>query len=352
MNKVFNKCLFRKGKDCNLALLWLFSCLLFAELCFTEGCSTQPQSGSSEKKEDRILLPSPVTTSVSPLSYCEQQRASKSSSHLFVDSGSGSRPEAWKGIKRIVLVVLENTDFEEAIEQPFLRSLASRGALLTQSYGVTHPSEPNYLALTSATLGHPPYGSGSQNLDVQHLGDLLGRKSLRWKVYAEGYPGGCFLGVSLGKYVLRHVPFLSFQNITQSNERCSQIVPASDFDGDIEKHAMADFSLYIPDLHNDGHDTGVGFADSWLKEKFQDRLLLPSFISETLFIVTFDESLTDKSNNRILTVLYGAGITPGSESSTCYDHFSLLATIESIFNIGSLGKRDHTASVIQGIWSN
>ncbi len=56
--------------------------------------------------------------------------------------------------KRVVIVVLENTDFSKAISQPFLTDLANRGALLTQLAATTHPSQPNYIALIAgSTLG-------------------------------------------------------------------------------------------------------------------------------------------------------------------------------------------------------
>jgi phosphatidylinositol-3-phosphatase len=34
---------------------------------------------------------------------------------------------------------------------PFLNGLASRGATFTQFYAITHPSEPNYLAVFSGS---------------------------------------------------------------------------------------------------------------------------------------------------------------------------------------------------------
>lgn len=50
----------------------------------------------------------------------------------------------------IVIVVEENHSTSQIIgnkSAPFINSLAAGGALMTQSYGVAHPSQPNYLAL-------------------------------------------------------------------------------------------------------------------------------------------------------------------------------------------------------------
>ena len=52
----------------------------------------------------------------------------------------------------VVVVVMENRSFNEIIgnsRAPYINELARGGALFTQSYAVTHPSQPNYLALFS-----------------------------------------------------------------------------------------------------------------------------------------------------------------------------------------------------------
>src|SRR5256885_10044214 len=54
----------------------------------------------------------------------------------------------------IVVAVMENHGYADVIgnpQAPFINSLASRGALFTRSYAVSHPSEPNYLALFSGS---------------------------------------------------------------------------------------------------------------------------------------------------------------------------------------------------------
>ena len=54
----------------------------------------------------------------------------------------------------IVVVILENHAYSEIVgsaDAPFLNALAASGAVLTQSYAITHPSQPNYLALFSGS---------------------------------------------------------------------------------------------------------------------------------------------------------------------------------------------------------
>ncbi|MCS6319688.1 MAG: acid phosphatase, partial [Nitrospira sp.] len=55
----------------------------------------------------------------------------------------------------VVIVIEENHAFGQVIDSPaapYLNALARKGALLTHSYAVTHPSQPNYIALFAGTL--------------------------------------------------------------------------------------------------------------------------------------------------------------------------------------------------------
>ena len=245
-------------------------------------------------------------------------------------------------------VVLENTNYEDALRQPFLASLARRGALLTHLTAEAHPSQPNYIALISgSTFGVT--SDGNVSLDQRHIGDLLEAKGLQWKVYAEGYPGNCFLGASAGAYVRKHTPFLSFKNVQNDQARCAKIVHASELASDVRDGRLPDYSLYVPDLQNDGHDTGVAFADRWLSATFGPLLQDPKFTQGLLFIVTFDEGKGFIfGGNHVATILVGDTVKPGAVLDSNYDHYSLLRLVEDQLGLGSLGQGDAHATIING----
>ena len=248
-----------------------------------------------------------------------------------------------------MIVVLENTAYERALRAPFLKQLSERGALLTHYEAVASPSQPNYLALTSGTtFGY--YSDHSVDFPAKSIADLLDAKNLTWKTYAEGYPGRCFLGPRSGKYVRKHLPFLSYLPISKNPLRCAKIVNASELDQDLKNDQLPNYSLYIPDLDNDGHDTGVEYADRWLETTFGARLKDPAFIKDLLFVVTFDEgsSLLD---HHTYAVLLGAEISPGTEITRPYNHYSLLRTIEEEFQLGTLGRHDQSAQPITEAWN-
>jgi Phosphoesterase family len=250
-------------------------------------------------------------------------------------------------VQRVIVVVLENEDLDDALLQPELVSLAARGALLRNYFAITHNSQPNYIALTAG--GTYAVQNDPVTLDVPHLGHLLEGRGVSWKTYAEGYPGGCFLGAATGLYVRRHVPFLSFADVQNDPARCARVVPASQFDADVQNGALPRFALYIPDLNDDGHNTSVAFAAEWLRARFEPLLSDPSFMNGLLFIVVFDEGRIP-GPNRVYCALLGAGVRPGSVSFATYDHYGLLRTIEQIFHTESLHRLDESAKGILDIW--
>jgi hypothetical protein len=252
---------------------------------------------------------------------------------------------------RVFIVVLENTDYEQALRQPFLEHLASIGALFTDYHSVTHPSYPNYLAMAAgSTLGVAH--DSPKDLDATSLVDLLEPAGVTWKVYAENLPSPCFRGTSSpdGLYVRRHEPYISFRNVQENPARCDRIVNAEQLRADVARDTLPQYSLYIPNVRNDGHDTGVAYADTWLKTFLSPLLENPSFKKDTLVVVTFDEN-GGFWGNRIYTALVGPMVRAGATNGTRYDHYSLLRTIEENYDVGSLGREDARATAICCVWS-
>ena len=73
--------------------------------------------------------------------------------------------------------MLENHSYGEVLggpSAPFLASLAASGAVLTQSFAITHPSEPNYLALFSGST----QGLTDDSCPHQYAGPNLGASLL------------------------------------------------------------------------------------------------------------------------------------------------------------------------------
>jgi hypothetical protein len=256
---------------------------------------------------------------------------------------------AGEHFKKVVWIVFENTNYSKALAQKDFKKISELGVLLTDLRAETHPSQGNYIAMIAGSkLGVTD--DSVVDLKENHIGDLLENAGLNWKAYAEDYPGNCFLGKSSGKYFRKHVPFLSFANVSQNSARCLNIENTSNFMSDFKKGSLPSFSMYTPNIVNDGHDTNVDFAGKWLMSNFGAILSNPQQLGDVLFIITFDESGFLSLGNQIYTVLIGSNIKNGTENSQRLSHPALLKLIEDEYGIGNLGRDDALAAPIKGIW--
>jgi hypothetical protein len=250
----------------------------------------------------------------------------------------------------VFIIVLENADYQQALAQPYLGQLARQGALMANFRAETHPSYPNYLAMVAgSTFGIN--SDGQTDLNSTNLVDLMEKAGISWRVYAEQLPSQpCSKVVQSGGYVRKHQPFISFVNVQTNPARCSRIVNANQLPAEVASGQLSQYSLYVPDLNNDGHDTGVGFASKWLQGFLPPLLANPKFAAGTLVVVTFDEGNDTTPGNQIYTVLAGEMVKPGSVINTAYSHYDLLRTIEDNFKLGNLGREDSKATDITGLW--
>lgn len=116
-------------------------------------------------------------------------------SKLFVPSimAFALAAPATAAFSNMLLIILENTDYSSAIADPNLSSFAQSGVLFSNWRAIGHPSQPNYIAMTSgATNGIT--SDSPKTINVQNLVDLLEAKGLSWKSYQENWPGNCFTG--------------------------------------------------------------------------------------------------------------------------------------------------------------
>src|SRR4029077_3209763 len=101
----------------------------------------------------------------------------------------------------IFVIVMENRSYTQAIASSYVSSLAAQYAIATDYHGVSHPSLPNYLALTSGTT----WGiadDGFHALPAGGLGAQLTGAGIDWRAYMEGMSNGCFR--SPYPYALKH----------------------------------------------------------------------------------------------------------------------------------------------------
>lgn len=250
---------------------------------------------------------------------------------------------------RIVIVFLENANFEDVVKDANFKALAREGTLFTNYGTIAHPSYPNYMAF----VGGDTFGIKSDkqvNLSGKStIADLLEQKALDWRAYAEDYPGNCFLRDSSGSYARKHVPFLSFTEIQRDKARCAKVTDFRALDNELRANTLPAFSLVIPNLKNDGHDTSIAVASAWAKA-FMEKVKASPAYANTLFVITYDESEGLFTKKNIFTLFLGDMVKAGAESPESSTHYGLLRTIEDNFSLGNLGRNDRSADVLTSAW--
>lgn len=273
------------------------------------------------------------------------------------------------GIKvpdHIVIVMEENHGYDQIVgsdSAPYINKLVAEGALFTDAHGVTHPSQPNYLAIFSGTtqgITGDQCLKDSTPFTTPNLGAALLKNGYTFKGFAQSLPSVGYLecgdvkstltgGIIYGR---KHCPWINWQGDKKNNFPDSLSQPMSAFPKDFNQLPTVAFA--VPDMDHDMHNIGtVGDSaaivrgDNWVKENLSAYVEWAK-THNSLLILTYDEDqFTPK--NHILTLFVGANIKPGKYSENI-NHRNVLKTLETMYG---LHVQDTTKAVaIKDVWKN
>jgi hypothetical protein len=244
----------------------------------------------------------------------------------------------------IAVIVMENKEFGEIIgshQTPFINALARRYALARSMYAITHPSLPNYLALT----GGSTFGIDSDCTDctvgsATSLADQLSAAGLSWKAYMEDLPRPCYRGAGAGDYAKKHDPFMYYGRVTRSSAQCAHVVALTQLARDERRHTVPRFVWISPNLCHDMHDCAPAQGDAFLAG------LVPPLLSALgprgLLVLTWDEGTTDDgccrlaAGGHIATILAGPLAAPQARLRMPVDQYSILQAVEDLLGLRRL----------------
>jgi len=257
-----------------------------------------------------------------------------------------ARAAPWRPA-HVVVVIEENHGYEQIIgnsDAAFINELAADGALFTESRGLNHPSQPNYLALFSGstqgvTDDRPVLGAP---LTGPNLGAALIAKGRTFAGYSEDLPAIGSLSLSVGDaYARKHNPWSNWQ----SDHPGPNQLPAStnrrftDFPSAFED--LPTVAFVVPGQMNDEHGNGriadadlIRASDQWLK-RYLGAYASWAIGHDSLLIVTWDED-DHTAANRIPTILVGARVTPGKYDQPI-THYNILRMIEEFYDLPLAG---------------
>jgi phospholipase C len=260
-------------------------------------------------------------------------------------------PAPMPSLSHIFVIVLENKSYDQALngtDAPYLSTLAHQYGLATNYTGITHPSLPNYIALT----GGSTFGITSDCTDcfvnAANLVDQLEDAGKTWKAYMESMPRPCFVGNDGDLYRQRHNPFIYYDDIRTNPKRCNQIVPFTQFAQDLQANALPNFVWITPNMCDDAHDCALDASDTWLKTWVPQILASSAWKDRGALFITFDEgdhaltAGTTFGGGRIATVVLSPLGKAAYQSPLAYSHYALLRTIEDAWHLQPLNEATHT----------
>jgi phosphatidylinositol-3-phosphatase len=300
--------------------------------------------------------------------------------------------------QHIVEIMMENQSYGTIIGNPLapqINTLASQYGLATNYYGVTHPSEPNYMAniagsyfgvqddnqfyCTPALASQPAtWQCGGTTVDhtvsAKTIADQLTAAHKTWKGYFQSLPVLVGPVVTLGPnangpytfkypsaanalYASKHNPFVNF---TGTQGVLANMVPDTQLATDLAAGHLANYSLIVPNQCYDMHGTGgcgttslIALGDSYVGATVKSIMSSKTWKHGNLAIViTWDEDdFSDQGQlgtgccganpggGHVVTIVIRNHSDDGEShvvDNTAYNHYSLLRTMEAAFGLKCL----------------
>jgi phosphatidylinositol-3-phosphatase len=246
-------------------------------------------------------------------------------------------------LSHVVVAIFENHKYSSIIgssSAPYINGLAGQGAKFTQSYAITHPSQPNYLALYSGSTQGITDDSCPHTFSGNNLGHQLINSGRSFIGYSESMPSDGYTGCSSGEYRRKHNPWVNFSNVpASSNLRFSRFPTTFS--------SLPTVSFVVPNMCNDMHDCSVSTGDTWAKNHL-DAYVQWAKTHNSALILTFDED-DGSAGNHIATVFVGQHVKVGSFSEHI-DHYTVLRTLEDMYGLAALGNAA-SRTAISDIWN-
>jgi len=243
---------------------------------------------------------------------------------------------------------MENHNLNDIIgSATYMTTLANTYSLATHYTAVSHPSEPNYIALVGGdTFGISTDGNCCWTINSPNIVDRIESAGLTWQAWAEDASGSGTCNFNPPRSA-DHFGFLEFSDIKTAS-RCAdfhstQSSSDSEFVSALN-NSPSNFMWLTPNDCNNMHNCSVSTGDTYLAG------LVPKILTSNLFVkqkaalfVVFDEGSNSYPNDYVYSMWAGSIVKSAYQSSNQYSHYSFLRTIEANWNLPSLTAKDANA---------
>jgi phosphatidylinositol-3-phosphatase len=290
-------------------------------------------------------------------------------------SDSGNRSDL-KNFQHVFVIMMENTRYSSLIgnpNAPWINLAANTYGLATDYHGVSHPSQPNYIAATSGAL-NGVFDDNRITIDVPNIVDQIEASGRSWKGYMQSYfaAGNTdkladSAGIQL--YERKHNPFVSYKDVQNNPARMANLVDLSQLNTDLAAGTVPDYVWISPDQCNDMHGRSTAGAcnfgnvqglistgDAFLSNTVGAIMASSAWTGNSAIFITWDETdfpFVDVSGccdavpggGHVVTLVISHSDHAARTSSVTYNHYSMLRTIQDGWRLGCLGFTCDTANV-------
>ena len=265
----------------------------------------------------------------------------------FLPITASAAPGGVPYFDHIFVIAFENHSYSEIIGNPaapYINTLAGSYGLATDYHAVTHPSLPNYIALTAGDTYGISSDCTSCFLNVPNIADRVSASGRSWRAYMESMPSACYAG-STGDYAQKHDPFVYYDDIRNVAPECANVVPYTNLTSDLAAASTTpNYAFITPNLCDDMHDCSVATGDAWLSANLPSILESPAYLLQrSLVMITWDEDDTSAAN-QVATIVISKYTPHGFRSGAGYNHYSLLRTVEASWGLAPLAAGDSGAT--------
>jgi hypothetical protein len=299
---------------------------------------------------------------------------------MVAGSGSASADASrtdLKNFQHVFVIMMENTGYDSLIgnpNAPFINDAAARFGLASNYFGVIHPSQPNYIAITAGQTGVD--SDNDETLDAPNIADQIEASGRTWKSYSQSLSlcNGNVLAHACGNqlYERKHNPFVSFADIQSNPARLANVVDLTQLDADLASGNVPSYSFIDPDQCHDMHGRGGGGSadpcdfsqvqgliaagDAFLQEWVGKIIASPAWDGNSVIFIQWDEadftnsgdfgfgddtgccdSVPNHGGGHVLSIVISHSNHSAVTSNTAYNHYSVLRTIEEGWQLGCLG---------------
>jgi hypothetical protein len=201
----------------------------------------------------KLVLPAVLLVAVACVAAAALGAKGKQPPHVAIPQGHV--------LDHVFVIMLENHSQSSVIgdvNAPYITSLAHDYAEAANYYGVTHPSEPNYVAAISGSNWGMNADVASYTYDHENIVDQLEGAHLSWAAYMESMPtvGDATdqqYPASAALYANKHNPFVLFDDIKNSPARLQHVKPYTSFASDMAGKNVPNFVWISPNQCHDMH---------------------------------------------------------------------------------------------------